>query len=65
MEALIDWTADQTFRENLQREMDIRGISQSELARRAGMNQTAISSLLAGRNEPRLSTIERIAAAFG
>jgi transcriptional regulator with XRE-family HTH domain len=42
-----------------------RGFSQGELAKRAGLDQTAISRLEAGAREPRLSTIVMLAQALG
>src|ERR1700754_351328 len=38
-------------------------VSQTELARRAGMAQSAISDYERGRKEPSLSTLQRLAAA--
>ncbi len=41
------------------------GISQRELARRAGTSQPAIARLERGEVDPKLSTLERFAAAIG
>ena len=38
------------------------GLSQSELARRAGTTQTAISRLEAGRRSPSIQTLQRLLA---
>lgn len=49
------------FRENLRALLEVRGISQSELATLSGIHQPDISLMLSGKIEPRLSKIERIA----
>ena len=41
------------------------GLSQTELAARAGMTQPAISRLEAGRSVPTIPVLERIAAGLG
>ena len=41
------------------------GMTQTELARRAGMAQSAISDYERGRKEPSLSTLHRLASAAG
>ncbi len=41
------------------------GMSQSELARRSGLQQSHISKLEAGRMEPRVTTIFTLADAIG
>jgi len=40
------------------------GLSQSELASRLGTTQSAVARLEAGRSEPRLRTLERLAEAL-
>lgn len=42
-----------------------RGLSQAELARRAGTSQAAVARLEAGAVEPRLSTLDRIGGVLG
>lgn len=42
---------------------DRAGVTQTELAHRAGMAQSAISDYERGRKEPSLSTLQRLAAA--
>ena len=46
---------------NLRREIVRLGISQSELARRAGMYPAEITAYVSGRKDMRLSTVERLA----
>ena len=53
------------FAENIRREMDVRGWSQSELSRRSGVPQPRISQILAAHRDCQLSTIDRLADAFG
>jgi DNA-binding XRE family transcriptional regulator len=43
----------------------MQGLSQSEVARRAGLNQPAIARLESGALKPTLDTIQRIAHALG
>jgi transcriptional regulator with XRE-family HTH domain len=40
------------------------GLSQTEVAARMGTSQSAVARLEAGRSDPRLSTLERYAAAL-
>jgi transcriptional regulator with XRE-family HTH domain len=42
-----------------------KGISQSELARRAHTSQSAIARIEAGRTSPSVETLERLAEALG
>ena len=49
------------FCSNLKRIRSIKNISQSELAKKAGMMQTTYSRLENGKVDPRISTIEKIA----
>lgn len=42
-----------------------RGLSQTEVAARMGTSQSAVARLEAGDADPRLSTLERYAAALG
>jgi uncharacterized protein len=41
------------------------GVSQAQLARRAGTTQTAISRLEAGRRSPSIETLQRLLACMG
>jgi len=43
----------------------LQGLSQSEVARRAGLNQPAIARLESGALKPTLDTIQRVAHALG
>jgi transcriptional regulator with XRE-family HTH domain len=45
-------------------ELDRRGWSQSELARRIGIPQQHVSRMLSSRMDPRCSTVERALAAL-
>jgi HTH-type transcriptional regulator / antitoxin HipB len=42
-----------------------KGLSQSELARRAATSQAAIARLEAGATNPRMETLQRVGAALG
>ncbi|MEW6016137.1 MAG: helix-turn-helix transcriptional regulator [Candidatus Zixiibacteriota bacterium] len=50
--------------ENLKRLMNLRGVNQVELAKRAGMSQPAISMILAGKRQPLATQIEKLATAL-
>lgn len=54
-----------TFARNLRRAREKAGLSQEALADKAGMHRNAIALLEAGKREPRLSTIARLAKALG
>lgn len=49
---------------NLQRLRDKRGVSQQELADKAGLSREYISRIEAGRQDPTVGTLERIAKAL-
>lgn len=49
----------------LKREMERRGLSQSELAKLAGVSQGAVSMWLGGTREPGASALFRLADALG
>lgn len=51
--------------ENLKRLRSLKGISQQELAAAIGVSHPRISELESGNANPKLSTIESIAAFFG
>ena len=50
---------------NLRREMSVRGLSQSELARQIGVAPARVNEILAGKYSPTLDTVERLAAGLG
>ena len=50
---------------NVRREMKARGWTQTELAKRCGWPPARITEVLQGKFDPRLGTVEKIAAAFG
>lgn len=52
------------FGATLKFERQSRGLSQGDLARRAGIDQTAVSRLEGGTREPRLVTICSLARAL-
>ena len=41
------------------------GLSQAELAKRAGVPQSAISEIETGKRKPRIDTIQKLAMALG
>lgn len=51
--------------ENLKRIRERHKLTQKELADRIGVQHTRISEIELGKSNPRLSTIEKIAAYFG
>lgn len=51
--------------ENLSRVIAGSGLSLRELARRCGLHHSSIDAILKGRNDPTLSTAEKILAAVG
>lgn len=53
------------FRANVNEQLQRRGISRTELARRMGVKQPFISQLLNGQREPGLRVLERLAEALG
>ena len=53
------------FAINVRREIDARGWTQAELARRAELPQPRIAEVMSGRFNYRLATVERIADALG
>lgn len=55
----------QRFKERLRLALELSGVSQSELARRVGVDRQAISNYLAGRlGNPTLETVESMALAL-
>jgi transcriptional regulator with XRE-family HTH domain len=57
-------TRARTFGENLREARRAAGLSQEELAERAGVDRSAISDYERGRREPNLSTIVKLASAL-
>jgi transcriptional regulator with XRE-family HTH domain len=53
-----------TFAEWLQREMNDRGLSQSDLGRLAGLNRAVISKIINQTSKPTPETVETIARAL-
>jgi transcriptional regulator with XRE-family HTH domain len=58
-------TTTEAVAKNLQRLMELRGLTQPQLARRAGVAQRTISNILSARNEPGIEKINKIAKVFG
>ncbi len=58
-------TIDTTVGERLFALRKERGLSQSELARRAGVNRTSVVFTESGRTVPRPSTVRQLAWALG
>ena len=54
-----------SFSENVRREMERRLIGQNELAKKAGLSSSGISTALREDGNPRLSTVISIAATLG
>lgn len=55
---------DQQFREQIEAAMLARGISRSELARRAGVSRGFVTHVLNGRMVPGAEVMERFSAAL-
>ncbi len=55
----------ESFRDAVERECAKNGISQKELARRVGVKPPVISRLLGTDADPRLETVQSVAAALG
>jgi transcriptional regulator with XRE-family HTH domain len=62
---MLDVNAIETVAANVRREMKARGWTQTELAEAAEMHQSQIAELLAGKTDHRLTTLEKLATAFG
>jgi transcriptional regulator with XRE-family HTH domain len=50
---------------SIQKLRKLRGLSQAELAEKAGLSQPAIGAIEAGKKSPTLRTLEKLAAALG
>ncbi len=57
-------TLAENFAQNLRETLIRRGVSQSELSRRSGVTNAAISNILSGKMEPSLTMCEKLAAAL-
>jgi transcriptional regulator with XRE-family HTH domain len=58
-------TRAQTFGENLREARRAAGLSQEELAKRAGIDRPTISVYEHGKREPNMSTLVKLARALG
>lgn len=56
---------EETFSQRLAALMEAKGLTQTELARRAGLGQPAISMMLARNCRPQQRTVRRLAEALG
>ena len=52
----------QRFQSRLREERKSRGLTQLDMAKRLGMKQPSYADIESGPQEPKLSTIERVAA---
>lgn len=43
----------------------VKGVSQTEMAKKCGITQAAMNNIICGKTEPRLKTTIKIADAFG
>jgi transcriptional regulator with XRE-family HTH domain len=50
---------------NLRRARDRLGLTQEEVAGRSGVHATEVSRIEAGKRDPRVTTVERLAKAVG
>ena len=62
---MIEMTLPEIVAWNVRREMDVRGWTQTDLADACELWQTQISEFLLGKTDHRLSTIDKLAKAFG
>jgi len=53
------------LQDNVRREMDVRGWSRSDLARECRWAPARVTEFFKGEGDPRLSTLDKLAAAFG
>jgi transcriptional regulator with XRE-family HTH domain len=51
------------FGSNLRAARERRGLTQEEVARRSGVHATEVSRIEAGKRDPKVSTLERLAKA--
>lgn len=59
------YKVNERFAENLRKVRKQKGISQEELAARAGLDLTTVNELENGNREPMLNTIVKLAKALG
>ena len=52
------------FHDNLKRALEVKGVSQRELANRTGITESSISRYCSGEREPRTYTLSKIALAL-
>jgi len=50
---------------NLRRAREQRALTQEEVAQRSGVHATEVSRIESGKRDPKVSTLERLAAAVG
>lgn len=53
------------FGENLRRAREDLGLTQEQVGHRSGVHPTEVSRIEAGKRDPRVSTLERLAKAVG
>jgi transcriptional regulator with XRE-family HTH domain len=58
-------TTTEAVAKNLRRLMEMRGLTQPQLAKKAGVAQRTISNILSASNEPGIEKINKIARVFG
>lgn len=58
-------TTTETLAANVRGQMSARGWNQTRLAKECGWPPSRITELLQGKYDPRLGTLEKLAAAFG
>lgn len=61
----IKLTTTEAVAKNLRRLMDVHGLTQAQVAKRAGVSQRHISNILNAVQEPGIEKINKIARAFG
>ena len=57
--------ADTNFRQNLRQAMQRRGLSQREVAKKAGTGHTFLNRVLTGKGVPSIELADRLADAVG
>ena len=50
------------FSQNLKHALEMKGVSQRELAKRTGITEASISRYISGEREPRAYTLSKIAS---
>lgn len=64
MKKELNWTLANEFGHKLKCVLELLGMSQSDLAKRSGLTQAAISQIISGSREPQLSSIVKILRAI-